>query len=192
MDAGRRQILGLALAINGVLGTIMICALPAWKVFINTEYHHGIYGAWHGLWKICTIYATGKMECVEYEVVVPGLVDDTMKAIRALVIIAILSGIFGILLGVAGNKRINFMLDDGQKRKVGFASGVVFIIAGFLVLIPVCWMANITIRQSYMFRHDSSGSIKLGASLYIGWFTTGLLFLGGGLLLIPTGMIPSY
>uniref|UniRef100_A0A3P9DGA9 Claudin n=1 Tax=Maylandia zebra TaxID=106582 RepID=A0A3P9DGA9_9CICH len=142
-------------SIIGVLGTIMICALPAWKVFINTEYHHGIYGAWHGLWKICTIYATGKMECVEYEVVVPGLVDDTMKAIRALVIIAILSGIFGILLGVAGNKRINFMLDDGQKRKAGFASGVVFIIAGFLVLIPVCWMANITIRESYKDRYDT-------------------------------------
>ncbi|XP_039474090.1 claudin-4-like [Oreochromis aureus] len=178
MDGGRRQILGLALAINGVLGTIMICALPAWKVFINTEYLHGIYGAWHGLWKICTIYVTGKIECVRYEVVFPELVDDTMKAIRALVIIAIISGIFGILLGVAGNKRINFMLDDGQKRKVGFASGVVFIIAGFLVFIPVCWMANIIIRESY--KHKS---IKLGASLYIGWFTTGFLFLGGGVLL---------
>lgn len=182
MDAGRRQILGLALAINGVLGTIMICALPSWKVFINTEYHHGIYGAWYGLWKVCTIYATGKMECVGYEVF-PPLVDDAMKATRALVIIAILSGIFGILLGVAGNKRINFMLDDGQKRKAGFASGVVFIITGFLVLIPVCWMANITIRESYKDRYDSSGSIQLEASLYIGWFTTGLLFLGGGLLL---------
>lgn len=123
------------------------------------------------------------MECVEYAVVVPELVDDTMKAIRALVINAILSGIFGILLGVAGNKRINFMLDDGQKRKAGFASGVVFIIAGFLVLIPVCWMANITIRESYKDRYDSSVSVQLGASLYIGWFTTGLLFLGGGLLL---------
>ncbi|XP_039473850.1 claudin-4-like [Oreochromis aureus] len=184
MDAGRRQILGLALAINGVLGTIMICALPAWKVLISTSVYPGeIYGTWYGLWKICTIYTTGKMECVGYEVFAP-LVDDTMKAIRALVIIAILSGIFGILLGVAGNKRTNFMLDDGQKRKVGFASGVVFIIAGFLVFIPVCWMANIIIRDSYELRnYDSDVSIKLGASLYIGWFTTGFLFLGGGLLL---------
>ncbi|XP_039474774.1 claudin-4-like [Oreochromis aureus] len=183
MDAGRRQILGLALAIIGVLGTIVICALPAWIVFMNTsEYSHEIYGTWYGLWKICTIYTTGKMECVGYEVVAP-LVDDTTKATRALVIIAILSGIFGILLGVAGNKRTNFMSDDGQKRKVGFASGVVFIIAGFLVLIPVCWIANITIRDSYKLRNDSNVSIKLGASLYIGWFTTGFLFLAGGLLL---------
>ncbi|KAL3970911.1 renal tumor antigen [Sarotherodon galilaeus] len=183
MDAGRRQILGLALAIIAVLGTIMICALPAWKVLISTSvYPVEIYGKWYGLWKICTIYTTGKMECVGYEVF-PQLVDDTMKATRALVIIAILSGIFGILLGVAGNKRINFMSDDGQKRKVGFASGVVFIIAGFLVLIPVCLIANITIREIYKLRYDSSDSIKLGASLYIGWFNTGLLFLAGGLLL---------
>lgn len=178
MDAGRRQILGLALAIIGVLGTIMICGLPAWKVIRTSVYRDDIYGTWYGLWKVCKIYTTGKMECVGYEVF-PPLVEDAMKATRALVIIAILSGIFGILLGVAGNKRINLMLDDGQKRKVGFASGVVFIIAGFLVLIPVCWMANITIRESY----DSGVSIQLGASLYIGWFTTGLLFLAGGLLL---------
>lgn len=183
MDAGRRQILGLALAIIGVLGTIMICGLPAWKVLIRTSvYRDDIYGTWYGLWKVCKIYTTGKMECVGYEVF-PPLVEDAMKATRALVIIAILSGIFGILLGVAGNKRINLMLDDGQKRKVGFASGVVFIIAGFLVLIPVCWMANITIRESYKDRYDSRVSIQLGASLYIGWFTTGLLVLAGGLLL---------
>lgn len=178
MDAGRRQILGLALAIIGVLGTIMICGLPAWKVIRTSDN----YRTWYGLWKICTIYTTGKMECVGYEVF-PPLVEDAMKATRVLVIIAILSGIFGILLGVAGNKRINFMLDDGQKRKVGFASGVVFIIAGFLVLIPVCWMANITIRESYNDRHNSGVRIQLGASLYIGWFTTGLLVLAGGLLL---------
>ncbi|XP_039473948.1 claudin-4-like [Oreochromis aureus] len=122
---------------------------------------------------MCLMWDTGKMECEIY--LDFAMMPEAMNAARALVIIAIIVGVFGILLGVTGNKRTNFMSDDGQKSKVAFGSGLLFIIAGFLVLTPVCWIANISVRESYKMDRQVS-SMNPGASLYIGWFTAGLLF----------------
>lgn len=176
-----RQILGLALAIIGFLGSIIICALPTWKVtaFIGAN----IVTAqviWEGLWMNCVTQSTGQMQCKVYDSLL-ALPQD-LQAARALVIIAIIAGVFGILLGVVGGKCTNFVEDEVQKCKVAIASGIIFIIAGLLVLIPVCWTANTIIRDFYNPIMTNAQRRELGASLYIGWASAGLLFLGGGLL----------
>ncbi|XP_075892736.1 claudin-like protein ZF-A89 isoform X2 [Nelusetta ayraudi] len=105
-----------------------------------------------------------------------------LQAARALVVIAIIVAAFGIILGVAGGKCTNFVEDETAKAKVAIAAGIMFICAGVLILIPVCWSANTIIRDFYNPILTNAQRRELGAALYIGWGTAGLLILGGGLL----------
>lgn len=176
-----KQLLGLSLAIIGFLGSIIVCALPTWKVtaFIGAN----IITAqviWEGLWMNCVTQSTGQMQCKVYDSLL--ILPQDLQAARALVVIAIIIGVFGIIVGVAGGKCTNFVEDEVQKCKVAIASGILFIIAGLMVLIPVCWTANTIIRDFYNPILTNAQRRELGASLYIGWASAGLLFLGGGLL----------
>lgn len=181
MVAGGKQILGMALAIIGFLGAIIICGLPTWKVsaFIGAN----IVTAqiiWEGLWMDCVTESTGQMQCKVYDSLL-ALPQD-LQAARALVVIAIIVAVLGILLGMVGGKCTNFISDEVQKKKVAIAAGVTFIIAGVLVLIPVCWTAHTIIQDFYNPTLVSAQKRELGASLYIGWGAAGLLILGGALL----------
>ncbi|MBN3308293.1 CLDY protein, partial [Amia calva] len=175
------QILGIALAVIGWIGDIIICALPMWKVtaFIGSN----IVTAqiiWEGLWMSCVVQSTGQMQCKIYDSML-ALPQD-LQAARALVVISVLVALCGILLSVAGGKCTNCVEDEDAKAKVAIASGVVFIVAGLLCLIPVCWSANTIIRDFYNPMLTDAQRRELGASLYIGWGAGGLLLLGGGLL----------
>ncbi|XP_038563575.1 claudin-4-like [Micropterus salmoides] len=181
MVSGGRQILGLAMAIIGFLGSIIICALPTWKVtaFIGAN----IVTAqviWEGLWMNCVTQSTGQMQCKVYDSLL-ALPED-LQASRAFVIIAVITGLFGILLGVVGGKCTNFVQDERQKIKVAITSGVIFILAGLMVLIPVCWTTNTVVRDFYNPVLVDAQRRELGASIYIGFACAGLLIMGGALL----------
>lgn len=176
-----RQMLGFVLAIIGFLGSIIVCALPMWKVtaFIGAN----IVTAqiiWEGLWMNCVMQSTGQMQCKIYDSLL-ALPRD-LQAARALVVIAVIIAALGILLGIAGGKCTNFVEDTTAKVKVAIASGVVFILSGVLVLVPVCWSANTIIMDFYNPIMTDAQRRELGAALYIGWGTAALLILGGGLL----------
>lgn len=175
------QMLGTALCIIGWIGTIIVCALPQWKVtaFIGQNIVTA-QTSWEGIWMSCVVQSTGQMQCKVYDSMLA--LSSDLQAARALIIIAILVGIFGILLAIAGGKCTNCVEDEGPKAKIGVTSGVVFIIAGVMCLIPVCWTANTIIRDFYNPLLMSSQKMELGASLFIGWGSAGLLILGGGLL----------
>ncbi|XP_037123075.1 claudin-4-like [Syngnathus acus] len=176
-----RQMLGFILAIIGFLGTIIVCALPMWKVtaFIGAN----IVTAqviWEGLWMNCVTQSTGQMQCKIYDSLL-ALPQD-LQAARALVVVAIIVAACGVILGIAGGKCTNFVEDKTAKAKVAVAAGVVFICAGVLVLIPVSWSANTIIRDFYNPILTNPQRRELGAALYIGWGTAALLLLGGALL----------
>lgn len=173
--------LGFVLAIIGSLGSIIVCALPMWRVsaFIGAN----IVTAqvfWEGLWMNCVMQSTGQMQCKIYDSLL-ALPQD-LQAARALVVIAIIVCAFGVLLGIVGGKCTNFVEDERAKAKVAIAAGIVFICGGVLVLVPVCWSANTTIRDFYNPITVNGQRRELGAALYIGWGTAALLLLGGGLL----------
>ncbi|KAK7878752.1 hypothetical protein WMY93_030912 [Mugilogobius chulae] len=176
-----RQMLGLVLAIIGFLGSIIICALPTWKVtaFIGANIVTSQV-IWEGLWMNCVTQSTGQMQCKVYDSLLE--LPQDLQAARAMIVIAVIIGIFGVLLGVVGGKCTNFVDDERDKSKVALTSGIVFLIAGLMVMIPVCWTANTIIRDFYNPVLMSAQKRELGASLYIGWGAAGLLFLGGGLL----------
>ncbi len=175
------QMLGIALCIIGWIGAIIACALPQWKVtaFIGTN----IVTAqtdWEGIWMSCVVQSTGQMQCKVYDSMLA--LSRDLQAARALIIVAILLGIIGILLGIAGGKCTNCVENDSAKNKIGIAAGVIFIISGVLCLIPVSWTANTIIRDFYNPVVGGSRKRELGAALFIGWGASALLILGGALL----------
>uniref|UniRef100_A0AAQ6AFC9 Claudin n=1 Tax=Amphiprion ocellaris TaxID=80972 RepID=A0AAQ6AFC9_AMPOC len=175
------QILGIALCIIGWIGTIVVCALPQWKVtaFIGQNIVTA-QTTWEGIWMSCVVQSTGQMQCKIYDSLL-ALPQD-LQAARALVVIAIIVAAFGVILGIAGGKCTNFVEDKRAKARVAIAAGIVFICAGVLVLIPVCWSANTIIRDFYNPILTNPQRRELGAALYIGWGTAALLILGGALL----------
>ncbi|CAI5643259.1 unnamed protein product [Oreochromis niloticus] len=171
MRADCRQRLGLTLAIIGFLGTITTCALPSWKVtaFIGSN-NITAELIFEGLWMYCVVQSTGQIKCKVHSSVLT--LPQDLRTARALVVISIIIGFFAVLLGVIGNKSVKLLQDEKQKT-----SGVVFNIAGILVLIAVCWSANTIMNNFY----KPVLKMELGTSLYIGWTSAGLLCLGGGL-----------
>ncbi|KAM9305777.1 claudin-4-like [Gastrophryne carolinensis] len=175
------QLLGMALALIGWLGSIVTCALPMWKVtaFIGNN----IVVAqiiWEGLWMNCIVQSTGQMQCKVYDSML-ALPQD-LQAARALTVICILVALLGVLIGIVGAKCTNCVEDEVAKARVSLVAGVVFLVAGVMLLIPVCWSANSIIRDFYNPLVVEAQKRELGASLYIGWAGAALLMLGGGLL----------
>lgn len=175
------QMLGIALSLIGWIGAIVCCALPQWRVtaFVGTAIITA-QTTWKGIWMSCVVQSTGQMQCKVYDSMLA--LDKDLQAARALMIISILIGIFGILLAVAGGKCTNCVENDSTKAKVIVAAGIIFIIAGVLCLIPVSWTANTTIRNFYNPMLNNGQRYELGAALFIGWGAAALLILGGGLL----------
>lgn len=176
-----RQMLGFGLGIIGLLGDIIVCALPMWKVsaFIGAN----IVTAqiiWEGLWMNCVMQSTGQMQCKIYDSLL-ALPQD-LQAARALTVVSIIVCLFALILGIAGGKCSNFVEKDTTKVKVAIASGITFIIAGVLCLIPVCWSTNAIVQGFYNPTLISAQKRELGAALYIGFGTAALLIIAGGLL----------
>ncbi|KAG8534791.1 hypothetical protein GDO81_018531 [Engystomops pustulosus] len=175
------QILGMALALIGWVGSIITCALPMWKVtaFIGNN----IVVAqiiWEGLWMNCIVQSTGQMQCKVYDSML-ALPQD-LQAARALTVICVLVAILAVLIGIVGAKCTNCVEDETTKARVSLVAGVVFLVAGVLMLIPVCWSANSIIRDFYNPLVVEAQKRELGAALYIGWASAALLLLGGSLL----------
>lgn len=175
------QMLGAALGILGWIGAIVACALPMWKVsaFIGSNIITA-QTMWEGIWMNCVVQSTGQMQCKVYDSMLA--LSSDLQAARALVIIAIMVGIIGILLSVAGGNCTNCVEDPAVKAKVGIAAGVTFIVAGILCLIPTCWTANAVIRDFNNPLVAAAQKRELGAALYIGWGAAALMLIGGGLL----------
>ncbi|XP_062329395.1 claudin-4-like [Osmerus eperlanus] len=181
MTSAGFQMLGTCLGLIGWIAAIVVCVLPQWKV---TAYiGDNIVTAqtiWEGIWMSCVVQSTGQMQCKVYDSMLA--LPQELQAARALTIISIMVGMVGIFLAMVGGKCTNCVEDERAKAKIGMVSGVVFIIAGVLCLVPVCWTANSIIKDFYNPMLNSSQKMELGASLYIGWGASALMILGGGLL----------
>ncbi|KAB0352801.1 claudin-4 [Muntiacus reevesi] len=175
------QVMGIALAVLGWLGAILSCALPMWRVtaFIGSNIVTS-QTIWEGLWMNCVVQSTGQMQCKVYDSLL-ALPQD-LQAARALIVICIILAVFGVLLSVVGGKCTNCVDDESSKAKIMIVAGVVFLLAGLLVMVPVSWTANNIIRDFYNPLVASGQKREMGASLYVGWAAAGLLMLGGGLL----------
>ncbi|XP_038563568.1 claudin-4-like [Micropterus salmoides] len=181
MSSQGLQIMGVLLAFIGWMGTIIACALPMWRVATFIEINIlTVQVIWEGLWMSCVVQSTGQMQCQVYDSMLA--LTQELQAARAMMIISVIVGVFGVFMAVVGGKCTNCMEDEVAKAKACIVSGVIFIIAALLIMIPVSWSAHTTILDFYNPMMIKAQKRELGAALYIGWGSAGLLLLGGGLL----------
>ncbi|KAI9548283.1 Claudin-3 [Dissostichus eleginoides] len=175
------EIVGIALGVIGFIFAILTCALPMWKVtaFIGANIITA-QTITEGLWMNCVTQSTGQMQCKMYDSMLA--LPQELQASRAMMIIAIILGILGVLISIVGAKCTNCIEDEGAKAKVMIIAGIFFLLGGLLVLIPVSWTASVVVRDFYNPILTNSQKREIGASLYIGWGAAALLLIGGALL----------
>ncbi|KAI3373132.1 hypothetical protein L3Q82_006458 [Scortum barcoo] len=106
-----------------------------------------------------------------------------IQASRALMIIAIVFGTFGLVATLAGMQcsKIggeNYVL----KGRIAAIGGVFFLLQGICIMIAVSWYAaNIT--QQFFDQFYPGTKYEFGEGLYIGW-SSATLAIGGGLCLM--------
>ncbi|XP_063762654.1 claudin-3-like [Eleginops maclovinus] len=142
------QIIGISMALIGWFMVIVVCAMPMWKVtaFVGANIITA-QTVWQGMWMNCVVQSTGQMQCKVYDSML-ALPQD-LQAARAMIIISILTGVFGVILSIAGGKCTNCIEEERSKSKACILAGVLFIVSGFLCLIPVSWSAHTIITNFY-------------------------------------------
>uniref|UniRef100_A0A803J2W0 Claudin n=1 Tax=Xenopus tropicalis TaxID=8364 RepID=A0A803J2W0_XENTR len=181
MASAAIEILGLSLSILGWVGVILACGLPMWQVSAFIENNIVVAQIiWEGLWMSCVVQSTGQMQCKVYDSILA--LSQELQAGRALTVMASIVGLIGLLVTIVGAKCTNCLQGNSAKGRVLLAGGVIYILCGILVLIPLCWIANIIITEFYDPRVPASQKREMGAALYVGWAATALLLLGGSLL----------
>ncbi|XP_074466232.1 claudin-4-like [Sebastes fasciatus] len=175
------EIVGIALGVIGFIIAIVTCALPMWKVtaFIGANIITS-QTIWEGLWMNCVTQSTGQMQCKIYDSLLA--LPQELQASRAMMIIAIILGVLGVMISIVGAKCTNCIEDEASKAKVMIIAGIFFVLGGLLVLIPVSWSASVIIRDFYNPLLNNAQRRELGASLYIGWGAAALLLIGGAML----------
>ncbi|XP_010776452.1 claudin-3-like [Notothenia coriiceps] len=175
------EIVGIALGVIGFILAIVTCVLPMWRVtaFIHTNIITA-QTITEGLWMNCVTQSTGQMQCKMYDSMLA--LAQELQASRAMMIIAIILGILGVLISIVGAKCTNCIEGEGAQAKVRIIAGIFFVLGGLLVLIPVSWSASVIIRDFYNPLLTSTQKREIGASLYIGWGAAALLLIGGALL----------
>ncbi|XP_071761981.1 claudin j [Centroberyx gerrardi] len=173
--------LGISLSMMGVAGTILICALPMWKVtaFIGT--HLVVMQVfWEGLWMTCVNEYTGQMQCKIYDALLD--LSPDLQAARGLICISLVLGCLGFLIFLLGARCTNCLSHPRVKARVVLSSGVIFGVAGLTTVVAVSWTANSIISDFHNPRVPEVLKKELGAAIYIGFVTSGLLACGGAVL----------
>ncbi|XP_036400660.1 claudin-9-like [Megalops cyprinoides] len=186
------QILGLVLSLLGWVGGSMVCAAPLWRVsaFIGNILVTAQI-AWEGLWMSCIFQSTGEIQCKAYDSLL-ALPSD-LQAARVLCLLSLLLCGLALALGVLGAKCTKCLGRQRVKARLGQVAGSLFVLAGFLFLVPVCWTAHSIVRDFYDPRVADPHKRELGPALFLGWGVSALLLIGGALLSLgssPAG-IPS-
>ncbi len=175
------EIGGIALSISGWILSIVACALPMWcgTVFVNANIIPD-QTIWQGLWMNCAVQSTREINCNVYNSIMA--LPQEIQASRAMMVIVIVLAFLGVMIYIIGTKCTKLIKEEASKTKMMIVSGVMFIIAGILELIPVAWVALLTIQKIYNQTPDSVHHGEVGASIYVGFAAVALLLIGGALL----------
>ncbi|KAL3999943.1 putative claudin-24 [Oreochromis niloticus] len=139
-----------------------------------------------GLWETCVLNQQGTLECRPYDSLL-GLRPE-IKLARILMCTALGVGMLGILLAIPGLHLVNGcrqqLEDVSCKKALKATSGALCLVAGILDLIPVSYIAHVTVEQFFDESvPDMVPRWEFGDALFCGW-TAGVLYLAAGILLL--------
>uniref|UniRef100_A0A8B9GNK9 Claudin n=1 Tax=Astyanax mexicanus TaxID=7994 RepID=A0A8B9GNK9_ASTMX len=179
MSAGRKM-MGIALGLTGWIFAIVTSLLPMWKIsdFTGANLVESLT-VWEGIWMNCVVQSSGQKHCRVYDSVL-ALPSD-LQAGRTTTLLSILTALLALTVSILGVKSTSYIQDETTKLRTVFISGVLLVIAGFLMLIPVSWTSS-RIMQGLDNYEDQKWSTELGASLYTGFISSAMLITGGGFL----------
>ncbi|XP_004468656.1 claudin-17 [Dasypus novemcinctus] len=176
------QIAGLVLGFFGIIGTLATTLLPQWRVSAFIDSNIIVFERlWEGLWMNCIRQAKVRLQCKFYGSLLA--LPPALEASRALMCVAVAVSLIALFIGICGMKQVQ--CTGSTKRAKAYllgTSGALFILTGIFVLIPVCWTANIIIRDFYNPAIHVGQKRELGAALFLGWVSAAVLFIGGCLL----------
>lgn len=171
---------GLVTATLGWLGAILTCALPIWRVM--TYMGSGMAAAqmvYEGLWMNCISESTGQMQCKAYNSMLE--VTPEVQGSRAMVLTSLFTAFFAFFIALLGTECTRRVDDNDKKNRFAGVAGALFVAAGIVLLVPVSWIAS-TILNNYNPMGVDNMRRELGAAIYIGWISSALEILGGGIL----------
>ncbi|XP_022371921.1 claudin-8 [Lutra lutra] len=175
------QIAGLVLGGVGMVGTLAVTIMPQWRVSAFIGSNIVVFeNFWEGLWMNCVRQANIRMQCKVYDSLLA--LSPDLQASRGLMCAASALSFLAFMTAVLGMKCTRCTGDDEKvKSHILLTAGIIFIVTGVLVLIPVSWVANSIIREFYSPIVETAQKHELGDALYIGW-TTALVLIAGGAL----------
>jgi len=181
MGSSGVQIVCVALSVLGLVGAIVCCAVPRWKVssFVGANIVTA-QSTQEGLWTTCVIQSTGQQQCKNYDSLL--ILSSDLQAARGMIIISCMLTCICMLMLCAGAEFTTCVQNEDAKPKISLVAGIGLVIAGLLVIIPVSWSAHIVIRDFNNPLAPVNLKRELGACIFIGWAAGALLILGGGLL----------
>ncbi|XP_053298612.1 claudin i [Pleuronectes platessa] len=175
------HIVCVALGLLGLIGIIVCCALPQWKVTSFTGSNIvTAQRSQQGLWMTCVVQSTGQQQCKNFESML--VLPSDLQAARALTIIACMVSFLSLLILFCGADFTTCVENEEAKPKMSLVAGVGLMLAGLLVIIPVSWSAHVTVREFNNPMSTGSPNMELGACVFVGWGAGVLLLLAGGLL----------
>ncbi|XP_061886820.1 claudin-5b [Entelurus aequoreus] len=178
--------LGLGLCTWGSVLVMVACVLPTWRVTAFLDSNIVVAQTmWDGLWMSCVVQSTGQMQCKVHDSML-SLPRDLQTA-RALTVVSVVLGVLALAATLAGAQCTNCIRQEVLKARAVYAGGLVYVISGVLVLVPLCWMASNIITDFHDPQVPPSKKREIGAAIYIGWAAAALLLLGGGLLCCSFG-----
>lgn len=177
------QLVGIVLAVVGWVFGALVCAAPLWRVsaFVGGELVIAQV-LWEGLWMNCLSQTTGQIQCKSYDSTLA--LPLSSQAARGLTVLSLLLCLLALMLAVTGAKCTHCMGDSSpsSKTRVARIAGLLFLVAGLIYMIPICWTASGIIKDFYDPNIAAPLKRELGPALYLGWGASVLLLVGGFLL----------
>ncbi|XP_014353324.1 claudin-9-like [Latimeria chalumnae] len=168
---------GMVLAVIGLIGTIAYCACPNWKQSVGPE-----NVTMEGIWVKCEAQARGETQCKKYDPV--DAMPEDLRTARPLTVASIVLSILGILLMIVGadfNHSCVGKKNTSVKKKISVGSGIVVILAGVLLIIPVS-LSAIAVGSDTNEVVTSGIKMESGTSIVLGWVFSVMLMVAGALV----------
>ncbi|XP_012665138.1 claudin-8 [Otolemur garnettii] len=181
MATSALQMAGLVLGGVGMVGTVAATIMPQWRVSAFIGSNIVVFeNRWEGLWMNCMRHANIRMQCKIYDSLLA--LSPDLQAARGLMCAASVLSFLAFMTAILGMKCTRCTGDDEKaKGYILLTAGIIFIITGIVVLVPVSWVANSIIRDFYNPIVNAAQKRELGEALYIGWTTALVLLVGGAL-----------
>ncbi|XP_030591979.1 claudin i [Archocentrus centrarchus] len=171
----------MVLGILGLIGIIVCCAVPSWRVssFIGSNIVTA-QSSQEGLWTTCVVQSTGQQQCKNFDSLLE--LGAERQAARALTVISGMACCLSLLILFCGADFTTCVENEDIKPKISLVAGIGMLLAGILVIIPVSWFAHNTVRDFYNPMLTNSSRMELGTCIFVGWAAGVLLLIAGGLL----------